>query len=91
MAQPPKPTELIFLPRPTPYPALLAFGLAAVVVGQFTWWPYAVIGGLIAIGSLIAWLRANRNEIARMPRRQRTDTAPIPLAATRPPASERGA
>jgi hypothetical protein len=84
MTQPPEPTESIYLPRPTVYPALFAFGLAALVVGLFTWAPYAVVGGLIAIGSLIAWLRTNRNEIARMPRRQHTDTAPIPLSAWSP-------
>ena len=84
MSQPPKPTELIFLPRPTILPALLAFGLAALVVGLFSWWPYSVIGGLIALGSLIAWLRANRDEIASMPRHQHTDTAPIPLSVSPP-------
>jgi hypothetical protein len=85
MSQPPKPTELVFLPRPAVFPALLAFGLAALVVGLFAWWPYAVIGGVIALGSLLAWLRANRDEIARMPRRQQTDTAPIPLSVSPPP------
>ena len=39
-----------------------------------------MIGAFIALLSLIGWLRANRDdEIARMPRHQRTDTAPIPL------------
>jgi hypothetical protein len=80
MSQPPKPTEVIYLPRPSVLPALFAFGLAALVVGLFAWWPYSVIGGVIAFISLIGWLRANRNEIARMPRHQETDTAPIPLS-----------
>ena len=84
MSQPEPPTESIYLPRPTVYPVLFAFGLAAVIVGLYAWWPYSVIGGFIALFSLIGWLRSNRSEIARMPRRQRTDTAPIPLAATRP-------
>jgi xanthine/uracil permease len=84
MSQPPKPTETIYLPRPTVFPALLAFGLAAVVVGLFAWWPYAVIGGVIALFGLIAWLRTNRAEIARMPRRQHTDTAPLPLSVSVP-------
>jgi hypothetical protein len=84
MSQPPKPTEVVFLPRPTPFPALLAFGLAAVVVGLFAWWPYSLIGGVTALGSLAAWLRTNREEIARMPRHQRTDTAPIPLSVSPP-------
>jgi hypothetical protein len=85
MSQPPRPTESIYLPRPSVQPALFAFGLAAVVVGLFSWWPYAVIGAAIALFSLVAWLRANRAEIARMPRRQRTDTAPIPLSVSPPP------
>jgi hypothetical protein len=85
MSQPPKATESIYLPRPSVWPALLAFGLAAVIVGLFAWWPYSVIGGVIALISVIAWLRTNRAEIARMPRRQHTDTAPIPLSLWAPP------
>ena len=85
MSQPERPTESIYLPRPTVYPALFAFGLAAVIVGLYAWWPYSVIGAFIAICSLFGWLRSNRSEIARMPRQQRADTAPIPLAASRPP------
>jgi hypothetical protein len=84
MSQPPRPTESIYLPRPSVFPALLAFGLAAVIVGLFAWWPYSVIGAFIALGSLIGWLRANRGEIARMPRHQRPDTAPIPLSVSPP-------
>jgi hypothetical protein len=84
MSQPPKATESIYLPRPTIFPALLAFGLATTIVGLFSWWPYAVIGGVIAIFSLIAWLRRNSSEISRMPRRQHTDTAPIPLSVSIP-------
>jgi hypothetical protein len=84
MSQPPKPTESIYLPRATIFPALFAFGLAAVIVGLYAWWPYSVIGAFIALGALIGWLRANRNEIARMPRQQQTDTAPIPLSVSIP-------
>jgi hypothetical protein len=84
MSQPPKPTESIYLPRPTAYPALFAIGFAALIVGLFSWWPYSVIGAFIALGALIGWLRANRDEIARMPRRQETDTAPIPLSVSVP-------
>jgi hypothetical protein len=84
VSQPPDPTESIYLPRPSLYPALVAFGLAALIVGLFSWWPYSVIGGAIALVSLIAWLRVNRDEIARMPRQQHTDTAPIPLSVSPP-------
>jgi hypothetical protein len=85
VTQPPEPTESIYLPKPTVFPALVALGLVAVVVGLFSWAPYSVAGGLIAIVSLVAWLRTNRDEIARMPRRQHTDTAPIPLSVSSPP------
>jgi len=85
MSQPPKPTEVIYLARPSFAPALFAFGFAALVVGLFAWWPYSVIGGVIALFSVITWVRANRGEIARMPNRQQTDTAPIPLSASAPP------
>jgi hypothetical protein len=90
MSQPPRPTESIYLPRPSIHPALFALGFTAVIVGLFSWWPYALIGGVIAAFAIVGWLRTNRDEIERMPRRQRPDTAPIPLAATRPPDSERG-
>jgi hypothetical protein len=79
MSQPPKPTELIYVPRPSPFPALLAVGVAALIVGLYAWWPYSVAGGLLAFPSLVAWLRSNRREIATMPNRQEPDTAPIPL------------
>ena len=84
MSQPPPPTESIYQPRASVYPALFAFGLAALIVGLYAWWPYSVIGGFIALVSLIGWLRANREEISRMPRRQHTDTAPIPLSLSVP-------
>jgi len=84
VSQPPDPTEALYLPKATAFPALVALGLAAVIVGLYSWFPYSIAGGLIAIGSLIVWLRTNRAEIARMPRRQRTDTSPIPLSVSTP-------
>jgi membrane-bound ClpP family serine protease len=80
MSQPPKPTERIYLSPPSVMPALFAIGLAALIVGLYAWWPYSVAGAVIALFSLVGWLRANRNEIARMPVEQPTDTAPIPLS-----------
>jgi hypothetical protein len=80
MSQPPKPTERIYLSTPSVMPALFAIGLAAVIVGLYAWWPYSVAGAVIALFSLVGWLRSNRDEIARMPVEQPTDTAPIPLS-----------
>ena len=80
MSQPPPPTERIYLSESSALPALVAVGIAGVIVGLFAWWPYAVAGGLLALISLVGWLRKNRDEIARMPTQQQTDTAPIPLS-----------
>ena len=84
MAQPPEPTERIYLPKPSALPALFAAGLAGVIIGLYAWWPYSVAGALVAIYCILAWLRQNREEIAAMPREQHTDTAPIPLTAPQP-------
>lgn len=84
MAQPPPPTELVYLSKPSVLPALFAAGLAGAVIGLYAWWPYAVAGALVAVVALVAWLSQNRGEIAAMPREQHTDTAPIPLTAAQP-------
>lgn len=84
MSPPRQPTESIYLPKASVFPALFALGLVALIVGLFAWWPYSVIGAFIALVSLIGWLRANRAEIERLPRRQHTDTAPIPLSVSIP-------
>ena len=80
MSQPEKPTERIYLPGASALPVLLAVGIAAIVIGLYAWWPYAVAGAVVALLSLLAWLRANRADIARMPGTQPTDTAPLPLS-----------
>ena len=80
MTQPPEATEQIYLSSPSVMPVIFALGLAGVVIGLFAWWPYAVIGGVVALVALIGWLRANRRDIAAMPNRQRTETGPIPLS-----------
>ena len=80
MSQPPPPTELIYQSASSALPALFALGLAGVIIGLFAWWPYAVIGGIVALVALVGWLRQNSREIAAMPNRQQTDTAPIPLS-----------
>jgi hypothetical protein len=85
VTEPRKPTEQIFLAAPSALPALVAIGIAAVVVGLYAWWPYSVAGGLLALIPLIAWLRINKAEISRMPIEQRPDTAPIPLSVKPPP------
>ena len=57
-----EPTELVYLPAPSWQPALLAAGLAGVVASLFTWWPYGVIGAVVALVSLWAWMRDARQD-----------------------------
>jgi hypothetical protein len=90
MAQPEKPTELIHLPGGSWLPLLVAGGLAFVVLGVYAWWPYSVAGALVALVSLVTWLRGNRDEIARLPRRQPTATSPIPPSPARRGTADRG-
>ncbi len=80
MSQPEKPTEQVYLSRPSVMPALAAAGLAATVIGLYAWWPYSLLGAVTFLYTLARWLGENRREIARMPDRQHTDTAPIPLS-----------
>lgn len=76
----PRPTERIYLSSPSWLPALTAAGIAGIVIGLFSWWPYSAAGAIVALVCLIAWLRGNRAEIREMPASQHTDTAPIPLS-----------
>jgi hypothetical protein len=78
-----EPTELIYLPSPSWAPALLAAGLGGVIAGIYTWWPYGVIAGVVAIFALFAWIRDARSEFGRLPRRQRLTTAAIPAVPPR--------
>ena len=80
MSQPPSQTERIYLPEPSALPVIAAAGLAGVVIGIYSWWPYGLAGAIVLVLSLVAWLRRNREDIARMPGRQPTDTAPLPLS-----------
>ena len=87
--QPPPPTEQIYLARPSWLPALTAFGVVATVVGLFTWFPYLIVGAIIALASIYRWIRSSADDIARLPRHQRPATSPIRLsAAPAPPADE---
>ncbi len=73
-----EPTELLYLPAPSWQPALLAAGLAGVVVSLFTWWPYGVVGAVVAVVALLAWIRDARRDFSRLPRNQRLTSAVIP-------------
>ena len=82
-AQPPEPTELVYLPEPSWLPVLAAAGLAMVLAGLFIGWVVMVIGALFLLPALWAWIGRTRESFARLPRRQRPVTAVLPAAPPR--------
>lgn len=74
----PEPSELIYLPEPSWYPALVAAGVAGAVAGLFTWWPYGAAGAIVALVAVSLWIRDVGREFGRLPRRQHVTSAPIP-------------
>ncbi|MGH6884819.1 MAG: hypothetical protein ACREGK_01940 [Geminicoccales bacterium] len=78
-----EPGELIYGPRPSWYPALIAAGLAAVIASLFTWWPYGAIGAVVALVALRAWIGEAREDFGRLPRTQHLTSAPIPATILR--------
>lgn len=75
---PPEPSELIYTPGYSWAPAFLGLGLAGVLAGIIVWFPYGVVGAVIAIVALIAMLRNTSRQIDRLPREQRPTTAVLP-------------
>ena len=49
-----------------------------MVASLFTWWPYGVVGALVALAALWARIRDARREFSRLPREQRITAAVIP-------------
>ncbi len=78
-----QPVELIYLPEPSWNPALFAFGLAGVLAGLWIWWPYGVIGAVVALFALVGLISEARDSFSRLPRRQRVATAVIPAVPLR--------
>jgi hypothetical protein len=84
-SQIPDPTELIYAPGPSWAPAFTAVGVAAMAVGAFAGWFYALIGGFVLICAAVAWYRDAESQAERLPRRQRLTSAVIPPTELRRP------
>jgi hypothetical protein len=74
----PEPTELIYAPGPSWAPAFTAVGVAAMAVGAFVGWIYALVGGLVLICAGFAWYRDAEDQAERLPRHQQLTSAVIP-------------
>jgi uncharacterized integral membrane protein len=82
-----QPTELVYVPGPSWAPVLAAVGLALVGIalfeGKFYFVIGVVIGALLVLGALIAWIRGAGRDIGRLPRAQRLSTAVLPAVPLR--------
>lgn len=50
-------TEIIEMPAPTPWPIVLAFGLALLFAGFVTSWSISFLGAILAVSGSIGWFR----------------------------------
>jgi hypothetical protein len=87
----PEPGELVYAPRPSFLPALLAFALAVVVCGVYAegfmvrGWVYAVIAGVAALFFFRGLVRHSVGEYFRLPLRQKTRGAVLPVETIQTP------
>lgn len=72
------PTELIYAPSPSWAPALVAAGIALILVGTFKGWFLWLVGAFVLFLGVRSWWSLANDEISHMRRTQRTDTAVIP-------------
>lgn len=73
-----EPSELIYTPRASAAPIFVAAGIALIAAGAWMGWVLWLIGAAVLIIAAVAWWKAADDEISRMRREQRTDTAVIP-------------
>jgi hypothetical protein len=59
--------EAVHLPGPSYLPVLTAFGISIAVVGVVVMWPLIVIGALLAVFSIVRWIRETRDDISELP------------------------
>ena len=85
MDETPEATELVYVPEPSWYPALAAAGIGGILAGVFVWWPYGVIGAIVALVSAIRMFRGTNEGVERLPRRQKLTTAVLPAVPPRKP------
>lgn len=72
------PTELIYVPNPSWAPMLVAAAIALLLAGTFMGWFLYLVGAFVLLLGVRSWWKLSGDEISRMRRSQRTDTAVIP-------------
>jgi hypothetical protein len=89
----PEPGELVYPPRPSWAPAFFAFGAAGAVCGIFAegfmvrGWIYSIIGIVILLFALRSMIKSATSDYFRLPRKQHTRGAVLPVETISPPQS----
>lgn len=87
----PEPGELVYPPRPSWAPALLALAAALAVCGIFAegfmvrGWIYSVVGLVVLLAALRVIVRGATRDYFRLPRKQRVRGAVLPIETIQPP------
>jgi hypothetical protein len=89
----PEPGELVYQPRPSWAPLILAFALALAVCGIFAQgfmvrgWIYSIIGLVVALFALRSMVKDSVRSYYHLPRKQRVRGAVLPVETISPPRS----
>ena len=63
----PPPGEPVHLPGPSYLPVLTALGIALALVGVVISWVVSAVGLVIAVISVVRWIRETREGISELP------------------------
>ncbi len=83
--QVPEPGETVYLPRPSWAPIFLALGALGLACGVFAGgfmfppFVYAIVGAILVIAALRSIARGSARDFYRLPRRQETRGAALPV------------
>lgn len=89
----PEPGELIYLPRPSWAPVAFAFAAALAVCGIFAegfmlrGWVYSIAAGVVLLFALRSMIKGATRDYFRLPRKQKTRGAVLPIEKISPPRS----
>lgn len=87
----PEPGELVYAPRQSWAPAVFAFAAALAVCGvfaegfMFRGWIYSIVGVVVLLAALRVMARGATRGYFRLPRRQKTRGAVLPVETISPP------
>lgn len=87
----PEPGELVYSPKPSWAPVFLALGILGLVAGIYAagfMFPtvfYAIVGAILAILAFRSLVRGAIRGYYRLPRKQRTRGAALPVETIAPP------